>query len=504
MRRAAHIHLSFRPERSGEPEPGEREALRVTLFVLFGSGSRVGVHRCALHRARDDNAWGVGLRVTVYAAVITGRGDPVSWRLALFTPSAPGNKLDTELAAARNAPHVNLNPLLLGTAAPPIPEAKAWTVRYRGAVGPLIDLSQAVPGYPPPDELLRRIAEAASTPEASTYGDILGDRDLRERYATHISGLYGGGVAPSEVAITAGCNQAFVVAIMALAKAGDAVMLPTPWYFNHKMTLDLLGIETIELPCRAEAGFVPDAADAEPLIDGRVRAVVLVTPNNPTGAIYPPATIRAFAELCAKRGVALIVDETYRDFLSAEAARPHDLFADSAWRDTAVELYSFSKAYCIPGQRMGALVAGARFVDEIAKILDCVQICPSRPPQRALVWAIDALASWRDGNREIILDRAAAFRSALDRLDGWSIESIGAYFAYLRHPFPGRSAEKVAEWLAVERGVLCLPGSYFGGDQQAFLRVAFANVDAATIVRLRPRLAGAMPERRAAAGRRRA
>jgi aspartate/methionine/tyrosine aminotransferase len=400
---------------------------------------------------------------------------------------------------------VNLNPHLLGTAAPPIPEAKAWTARYRGAAGPLIDLSQAVPGYPPPDELLRRIAEAASTPEASAYGDILGDRDLRERYATHVSRLYGGVVAPSEVAITTGCNQAFVVAIMALAKAGDAVMLPTPWYFNHKMTLDLLGIRTVELPCRAEAGFAPDAADAEPLIDGRVRAVVLVSPNNPTGAIYSPATIGAFAGLCARHGLALIVDETYRDFLSAAALRPHDLFADPAWRNTVVELYSFSKAYCIPGQRMGALIAGARFVDEIAKILDCIQICPNRPPQRALVWAIEALASWRNDNREIILDRAAAFRSALDRLDGWSIESIGAYFAYLRHPFPGRLADDVGEWLAVERGVLCLPGSYFGSDQQDFLRVAFANVDAATIASLPPRLAGAMPESRAeAAGMRRA
>ena len=105
--------------------------------------------------------------------------------------------------------------------------------------------------------------------------------------------------------------------MMALARAGDAVILPTPWYFNHKMTLDLLGIEAIPLPCLAEAGFVPEAAAAARLVGPRTRAIVLVTPNNPTGAVYPPATIRDFAELCRERGLALVIDETYRDFLPA-------------------------------------------------------------------------------------------------------------------------------------------------------------------------------------------
>ncbi len=388
---------------------------------------------------------------------------------------------------------LQINPLLLGTAAPPIPEAKAWIAGYGGRFGPIVDLSQAVPGYAPPDELLRRISEASAAPEASAYGDILGDDDLRAAYARHVSALYGGDIREGEVAITAGCNQAFVVTMMALAKAGDAVILPAPWYFNHKMTLDMLGIDAIDLPCHAGTGFVPDPGEAEPLIDGRVRAIVLVSPNNPTGAIYPAATIRAFAELCARRGIALIIDETYRDFLGPEVARPHDLLAGFDWRPTLIQLYSFSKAYCIPGHRMGALAANANFLSEIAKILDCVQICPSRAPPPALVWAIDALAAWRETNKAIILDRAAAFRQVIAGLDGWSVDTIGAYFAYLRHPFPGRRGAEIASWLAAERGVLCLPGAYFGAGQEKHLRIAFANVDVAAIAGLPERLRHAAP-----------
>ena len=396
---------------------------------------------------------------------------------------------------------MKLNPLLIATAAPPIPEAKAWTARYRGAE-PLIDLSQAIPGYPPPPEFLARLAEAAGSLDAAAYGEIVGDLPFRARYAEHVAALYGGTVAADEIAITPGCNQAFVVTMIALARAGEAVILPTPWYFNHKMTLDMLGIDAVALACRAEAGFVPDAEDAARLIGPRTRAIVLVTPNNPTGAVYPPATIRAFAELCAKRGIALVIDETYRDFITSDAP-PHELFTGIAWRETLIQLYSFSKSYCIPGHRMGAITASAGFVAELAKVLDSIQICPPRAPQRAVTWAIGALAEWRDGNRQIIADRAAAARSAFAALAGWSLLSIGAYFAYVRHPFPGRRGADVAEWLAGERGVLCLPGSYFGEGQEDFLRVAFANVDVGRIAELPLRLADTTEKRVAAGGRQR-
>ncbi len=383
-----------------------------------------------------------------------------------------------------------LNPDLLDTATPPIPQAQGWARAYDGRSGPLVDLSQAVPGSPPPAALLERLAQAAASPDATRYGPITGDMALREAYAAEIGRIYGATFKPGEVAITSGCNQAFVMTMMAVARAGQNVLLPTPWYFNHEMTLRMLGIEARPLPCDPAAGFVPDVATAEALIDAGTRAIVLVTPNNPTGAIYPPVTIAAFAELCARRGLWLVLDETYRDFLPAGAAAPHEVFATTPWQDSVIGLYSFSKAYAVPGWRLGAITAGEAVMAEIAKVLDCVQISPVRAGQAAVTWGIDGIRDWREANRAEINARAALFREAMAPLNDWRVLAAGAYFAYVAHPFPDVPAADVVRALVQERGVLALPGPYFGPGQERHLRIAIANVAADRIGALSERLRG--------------
>jgi aspartate/methionine/tyrosine aminotransferase len=383
-----------------------------------------------------------------------------------------------------------LNPDLLDTATPPIPQAQAWARAYDGRSGPLVDLSQAVPGSPPPAALLERLAQAAASPDATRYGPITGDMALREAYAAELARVYGAPFRPGEVAITSGCNQAFVMTMMAVARAGQNVLLPTPWYFNHEMTLRMLGIEARPLPCDPAAGFVPDVAAAETLLDAGTRAIVLVTPNNPTGAIYPPATIAAFAELCARRGLWLVLDETYRDFLPAGVAGPHEVFAATPWQDTVIGLYSFSKAYAVPGWRLGAITAGEAVMAEIAKVLDCVQISPVRAGQAAVTWGIDGIRDWREANRTEINARAALFREAMAPLNDWRVLAAGAYFAYVAHPFPDVPAAEVVRALVQERGVLALPGPYFGPGQERHLRIAIANVAADRIGALSERLRG--------------
>ena len=211
-----------------------------------------------------------------------------------------------------------LNPLVTGIVPPPIPEAHGWAQRYDGTFGPLLDLCQAVPGYLPHPDLLQHLSAAAAEPVAAKYGLINGDAALREVYAADLSRTYGGTVGPSQIAITAGCNQAFFLAMMTLAQSGDAVLLPTPWFWNHQQTLEMLGIEARPLPCTADNAFIPDPGAAEALLDAHVRAIVLITPNNPTGAVYPPDVIARFQDLCQRRGIWLILDETYRDFLPVE------------------------------------------------------------------------------------------------------------------------------------------------------------------------------------------
>jgi aspartate/methionine/tyrosine aminotransferase len=384
---------------------------------------------------------------------------------------------------------MTLSSRIRATDVPPIPAARAWAARYDGRAGPALDLTQAVPGYPPPPALLAKLAEAAGSAACAGYGPIAGDAALREALAADVSAFYRAPVAATSVAITAGCNLAFAMAMQVLAAEGEAVLLPTPWYFNHHMALTMQGVRTIPVPTRPEDGFVPDPARIAALLaEHKPRAVVLVTPNNPTGAIYPAAVIAQVAADCRRHGAALLLDETYRDFLPADRVPPHALFDDPDWGAVLLHLYSFSKAYCVPGHRVGAVVAGPAVMAELEKALDTLQICPPRPPQTALTWAIPALAAWRAGNRALMAERAAFFRDAVSQLPGWRLDAIGTYFAFLRLPEAAPDAMRAAEILAAEQGLMTLPGPFFGPGQDRHLRLAFANAAEPVLAQVPARL----------------
>ena len=374
-----------------------------------------------------------------------------------------------------------INPLIDKLSAPPIPAVQAWAREYDGAHGPLIDLSQAVPGYPPHPDMLRFLGEAASSVAYAGYGPIEGETVLREAYARHVGNLYGAEIKAGNIHITSGCNQAFIAAIMCVAQSGDTVLATDPFYFNHQSSLEMLGIRSETMLCRAENGFVPDIEDVRAALHKGVRALVLVSPNNPTGAIYPPQLLAQIYAACRDNGTWLLLDETYRDFLSDADQAPHDLFKEADWPSHLIQLYSFSKSFCIPGHRLGAIVAGADMVANVAKAMDNLQICATRAPQIAVSRAIEPLKSWRDDNRKEIARRAEALRVSMSNVVGWHVEAVGDYFAFVRHPYDGLSSVAVAERLAKTTGIITLPGSFFGESQDAFLRFAFANVDVAGI-----------------------
>ena len=384
-----------------------------------------------------------------------------------------------------------LNPALGGTFAPPVMEARRW---LDGVVfppeRPLINVSQAAPVDSPPEGLRRAIAEAAlNDPAAHLYGAVLGNNALRAEVAAQWSLAYGGEIAADQVAITQGCNQAFCAVTATLAGAGDEIILPTPWYFNHKMWLDMAGIKAV--PLATGAGLLPDPAAAAALIGPRTRAIVLVSPNNPGGVEYPAALVRAFLELARARGIVLILDETYRDFDAREGA-PHDLFADPDWDESFIHLYSFSKAYRLTGHRVGALITSRSRMAEVEKFLDTVAICPGQLGQIGALWGMRNLRDWVAGERAEILARRAAMETGFTALEGWKMLGCGAYFAYVEHPSALPSPE-FARRLVHEAGVLTLPGTMFmpetdpAGQRQ--LRIAFANIDRDGIATLMQRLA---------------
>ncbi|KAI0823234.1 PLP-dependent transferase [Trametes gibbosa] len=390
-----------------------------------------------------------------------------------------------------------LSKAIKNTGSPPIPQAYEWAESYTPTASrPLLDMSQGVPGVPPPPVVFDALARAAQDPQNCGYLPNAGLPALREAIATEMRTVYGGDahvdVTAQDIVVTAGCNLAFVALAMTLADKGDEVILPVPWYFNHEMTLTMLGISPVLLHTYAQEGFLPSTARCAALITEKTKAIVLVTPNNPTGAIYPPSLIAAFAKLARERNVALVVDETYRDFILTHP--PHSLFSppqkdeseaalpgpDWDWRGTFIHLFSFSKSYCVPGHRLGVVCASPAVLPALCTALDSIQICAPRPPQSALAPLLPELRPFVRETAEAVAHRHTLFKARLPAR--WRIGSQGGYYAFVRHPFAGRGAKEVCERLAKETGVLSLPAAFFGpqgmeGDEERWVRFSVANVD---------------------------
>jgi aspartate/methionine/tyrosine aminotransferase len=371
---------------------------------------------------------------------------------------------------------LNANKIIRGIEAPPIAEAMSW-ISSVPSNRPLINLCQAVPSYPPAESLTNEIGRLAKRPETSLYSDILGIAALRQELAQSLAADYQASIAAENIAITAGCNQAFATTMMALAASGDNVILPVPYYFNHHMWLEMLGIQPRYLQAIKAGSTTPVAADAAPLIDDRTRAIILCSPNNPTGGIYPAKTIEEFHALAKARGIALVVDETYKDF-RADPAPPHGLFKLKDWGDNFIHLYSFSKVYALTGYRVGSVTASPAFLAELEKILDCITICAPTISQGAALYGLRSLEEWKNQKLATAKEKAVALRQAFTHPGlSYKLLSVGAFFAYIQHPFSD-DAKTVAKRLAQKHDLLALPGSMFGPGQEQYLRLAFANVEA--------------------------
>ena len=376
------------------------------------------------------------------------------------------------------------------TFAPPVMEARRWLETADFSKQPLINVSQAAPVNPPPAEMRAAMAAMMEEDDTHLYGAVLGSDSLRTELASQWAHHFEGTVSPAQVAVTSGCNQAFSATISAICAEGDEVLLPTPWYFNHKMWLDMVGVTTVPLDTGTD--LTPDVATAKALIGPRTKAIVLVTPNNPAGTEYSSETVRGFYDLAKAHGLKLLIDETYRDFDSRDGA-PHTLVGLSDWDETLVQLYSFSKAYRLTGHRVGAMMASPAFLAEAEKFLDTVAICPNQLGQKAALWGLQNLGDWLAGERQEILNRSAAIAENMPALEakGWSLLGNGAYFAYLRHPY-AMPSDVFARWLVHNAQILALPGTMFrpsddpAGAQE--MRIAFANIDASGIAALFARL----------------
>jgi aspartate/methionine/tyrosine aminotransferase len=350
----------------------------------------------------------------------------------------------------------------------------------------LLDLAQAAPSYPPAAEMIEHVASVAREPDGAAYVPSPGLPRLREAFADDLSRSYGSPVSAGQMVITAGCNQAFCLVAQALAEPGDEVIEALPYYFNYDMWLRMNGV----VPRYLEPGpdLVPDPEAAEALITPRTRAIVLVTPGNPTGVTIPPDVLSRFCEVARRHGIALILDETYRSFRgTAEPA--HELFADPDWGRTLVSLHSFSKDLAIPGYRVGAVVAAPELNREVMKLLDCVAICAPRVGQEAAWAGLVSARNWRRARANEAIAKQRALEKALALRPGdFELLTCGGFFGWIRHPFAGRGTDAVARDLITRYDTLVIPGTAFLPDDRQVLRVSFGNVDLAGLTEFARRL----------------
>lgn len=366
------------------------------------------------------------------------------------------------------------------------PIAEVWSWIKDPDSPALIDMCQAVPAYLPAQSLRDYLGEAISNGEGAGYTSLEGIEPLRQALAADINQRYQAHISADDAMITAGCNQAFCAVIDALCETGDEVIVALPCYFNHQMWLTIRGITPSYLSLNTETA-IPDPAEVNGLISDRTKAIVLVSPNNPTGATYSSECIEAFYQLAKQYNLALIVDETYRDFIDPSTP-PHALFQHNDWHDTFIHLYSFSKVFALTGHRVGAIVAGQALREQLAKIQDCAVICAPHTGQLAATYGLEHLQDWKLEKYQAMSQRADALKQAFTTPAlKYELLSVGAYFAYVKHPFDSDS-HTVAKRLVEEFEVLCLPGVFFGEGQEQYLRFAFANVDEARFPELVERL----------------
>jgi aspartate/methionine/tyrosine aminotransferase len=376
---------------------------------------------------------------------------------------------------------MNISPLIASVHFPPISEVKRWLSERPDDGRELIDLCQAVPDYAPAPELTEHLSRLLSDPIMSKYSPDEGLPEVREAICGYYARKYDAKLSPENLCLTIGASQAFWLAIVTLCCAGDEIVVQAPYYFDHPMALDILGITGVYAPFIEAEGGRPNPSTIESLITHRTRAILVVSPSNPTGVITLPETIRELYEVARNHNIALILDETYNEFIPG-GLRPHELFSDPAWGDHFVHIASFGKTYALTGYRAGMLVASSQFIHHALKAQDTMAVCQPRITQQAVRFGVEHLDTWVKVNREMMGRRHDLFRSEfLQPGNRFRLAASGAFFAWVKHPFGNQSGRQVAKRLVDEAAILCLPGEVFGPGLEEYLRLAFGNIREETI-----------------------
>lgn len=372
-----------------------------------------------------------------------------------------------------------------------VPPVVPFVQKLAGEHPGTLSLAQGMVFFGPPNALLERVLTRL-LPDDARYGAVEGDRSLREAYAAHLTALHGypqAGLA-DRLYMVSGANAGFLQAILCLSAPDDEVILFEPFYFNHEMAIRIAGCTPRVLP--RSALDEPDLATLNAAIGPRTRAVVTVSPNNPTGETLTRETLERVNQFAATRGIFHISDEAYDELVFGDI--PHTAPAARLGADAhTIAIYSMSKSFGMAGFRLGCVVLPERLKDDFCKVGDTNLICPARAVQRV---GTTLLEQWQSERRALIArvgeQRATLCERLAARLPHMlDYPSTGALYLWL--PLPaGVDPMQATRELIAQEGVAVLPGSAFHVEGSETspprIRVSFGGVSGRDFTRACDRL----------------
>lgn len=341
-----------------------------------------------------------------------------------------------------------------------------------------INLAQGFPNFPAP-EVLKEAAVRAIRADVNQYAITWGSRRLRSALARKYDEWYGLAVDPeSEITVCCGATEAMASTMMALIDPGDEVIILEPFYENYGPDVILCGGRPVFLPTSPGHGLDMDRMAAA--FSDRTRAIVVNTPNNPTGHVLTRAELEGIAELCLRHDALVITDEIYEHICYEGTHIPIATLPDM--HDHVVTISGASKTFSVTGWRVGTIVAPAEMTEAIRKVHDFLTVGAPAPLQEGVAAALDALGP------EYYSDLSASYRTRRDLLHSGLVAAgfrcdlpAGAY--YILADFSDLSDERddeFAAWMTSEIGVASVPGSSFYGnpdDGRNLVRFAFCKTE---------------------------
>ena len=320
----------------------------------------------------------------------------------------------------------------------------------------------------------RHIVEAAQRAieaDGTHYTHPAGMPLLREAIAAMLAREYGLDYTADEVIVTAGVQEAMMLATLALVEAGDEVLMQAPRFTSYDTAVELCGGRAVSVPTFERDDFALDPEEIQRRITSRTKILVLVTPNNPTGAVTPPSSIRRIAELALEHDLIVLSDEIYAKIIF-EGSEHLSIASLPGMRERTITLNGFSKCYAMTGWRVGYLAAPQAFVRMLIEPRHTLSINACTPSQWAALAALTGPQDEVTAMLEAYRNRRTYMMKALDTLGLTYGHPGGAFYLYVNIERSGLPANEFCERLLREARVLLFPGTLFGDPDPRYVRMS--------------------------------